>query len=143
MDMPTINGRRIAQTAAAASTAGPYIRRLMSDNELRDELRNLVRAASHFYEELGDDDRLHALVNDRKIRKDIDRIVEALQNAAQRVEKQSRGPRWSRYALIGGLAGATAALLVYPRTRERIMGAVGGVRRTTVDTVEDLQEKAA
>ena len=140
--MAMMDRTRVLRAAGAAGTAAPYVRRLMSDDRLREELRNLIGSATHLYNELSTE-KLDKIVKDDKIRKDVDSMIESMQKAGQRAMKQQRGTNWFGITLVSGIIGAVVALLVYPRTRHSIQNAVVNARRGTMHAVEDVQEKAA
>ena len=141
--MAMMDTRRVVRAAGVASAAAPYVRRLMSDESLREELRSLIRSANHLYDELSRNDTIDKLINDDNIRKDIDRMLESMQKAGRLATARRRGPNWLAIAIVGGVAGGIAALLVYPRTRRGIQGAYTTVRRGNLHAVEDVGEKAA
>ena len=141
--MARMDSRRVIKAAGVASAAAPYVRRLMSDESLRDELRSLIRSANHLYEELSRNDTIDTLLNDDSIRKDVDRMLESMQKAGRLATARRSGPNWLAIAIVGGVAGGIAALLVYPRTRRGIQGAYSTVRRGNLHAVEDVGEEAA
>jgi hypothetical protein len=64
---------------------------------------------------------------DGDARKDLDRMVAALQDGSVRVVRPRRSSHWGSW-LIGGtlIGGAVAGLLIYPGTRQPILRALGG-----------------
>jgi hypothetical protein len=118
------NRARVLWAAGAASAAAPYVRRILSDDELRGDLRGLIVAGRHLYEGLTTDGVSKLLDGDA--RKDLDRMVAALQDASERAVRPQRRSHWGS-RLIGGtlIAGAIAGLLIYPRTRKPILRALG------------------
>ena len=115
---------RMLRAAGAAGAAAPYVRRIVRDDELRDDLRALVDAARHLFEEIAASGPSKLL--DDEVRKDLDRIVASLQGAGGRVVSVRRRSHWGRW-LAGGAAigGAVAGLLIYPATRRQLLRAVG------------------
>ena len=67
------NRARVLRAAGAASAAAPYVRRVVSDDELRNDLRSLVVAGRHLYEGLTANGVSKLLEDD--VREDLDRIV--------------------------------------------------------------------
>jgi hypothetical protein len=110
--------------AGAASAAAPYVRRILSDDELRGDLRGLIVAGRHLYEGLTTDGVSKLLDDDA--RSDLDHMVAALQDASERVLRPRRRSHWGSW-LIGGtlIGGAVAGLLIYPGTRKPILRALG------------------
>jgi hypothetical protein len=113
-----MDGRSMAKAAGAASAAAPYIRRMMSDEELRQSVRDLANSASHLVRELQSEDRLHKLVDDKRVRKDVDEMLDAMQHAGRRIVKPRRN--WAMTFLWIGVAGGVVALLVWPRSRRQV-----------------------
>ena len=118
------NRARVLRAAGAASAAAPYVRRVVSDDELRNDLRSLVVAGRHLYEGLTANGVSKLLEDD--VREDLDRIVASLQGASERVIRPRRSSNWGSW-LVGGvlIGGAVAGLLIYPGTRKQILRAVG------------------
>jgi hypothetical protein len=118
------NRAKVLWVAGAASAAAPYVRRILSDDELRGDLRGLIVAGRHLYEGLTTDGVSKLLDDDA--RKDLDRMVAALQDASERVIRPRRRSHWGS-RLVGGtlIGGALAGLLIYPGTRKPILRALG------------------
>ena len=118
------NRARVLRAAGAASAAAPYMRRIMRDNELRDDLRTLIVAGRHLYEGLTQDGVSKLLDDD--VRKDLDRIISSLQGAGERVVRPQRSGHWGAW-IIGGtlIGGAVAGLLIYPGTRRPLLRSLG------------------
>jgi len=121
--MASDNRVRVLKAAGAASAAAPYVRRILSDDQLRADLQTIIQAARHLYSELSDEGAAKLL--DEDVRKDLDRIMEAVQGAGQRVvaPKRSHTASW----VVGGtlIGVAVAGLLIYPATRRQITRALG------------------
>jgi hypothetical protein len=118
------NRAKVLRAAGAASAAAPYVRRIMSDSELRDDLRALVIAGHHLYEGLTENGVSKLLEDD--VRTDLDHIVSSLQSASERVIRPQRGTRLAAWVIGGTLiGGALAGLLIYPGTRKPILRSLG------------------
>lgn len=118
------NRARVLKAAGAAGAAAPYVRRIMSDDELRSDLRTLIVAGRHLYEGLTSNGVSKLL--DEDVRKDLERIVASIQGAGERVIRPQRSSRRSSWIVGGALiGGAVAGLLIYPGTRKPILRAVG------------------
>jgi hypothetical protein len=118
------NRAKVLRAAGAASAAAPYVRRIVSDDELRRDVRTLVAAGRHLYGGLTADGVSKLLDDD--VREDLDSIVASLQGASERVIHPRRSSHWGSW-LIGGtlIGGVLAALLIYPGTRTTILRALG------------------
>ena len=115
---------RVLRAAGAASAAAPYVRRIVTDDELRSDLRSLVVAARHLIEGLSESGPSKLLEDD--VRKDLDRIVGSLQGAGDRVVHANDRSTWGRWVVTGAvIGGAIAGLLLHPTTRRQMMRAVG------------------
>ena len=118
------NRAKVLWAAGAASAAAPYVRRILSDDELHGDLRGLIAAGRRLYEGLTTDGVSKLL--DEDARKDLERMVAALQDASERVIRPQRSSHWGSW-LIGAtlIGGAVAGLLIYPGTRKPILRALG------------------
>jgi hypothetical protein len=118
------NRARVLRAASAASVAAPYVRRIMRDDELRNDIRTLVTAGQHLYEGLTENGVSKLLEDD--VRGDLDRIVSSLQAASERVIRPRRSTRLAAWVIGGTLIGtAVAGLLIYPGTRQPILRSLG------------------
>ena len=144
--MASDNRVRVLRAAGAASAAAPYVRRtapyvrrIMSDDELREDLRRIIGSARHLYQELSDEGV--SKLFDEDVRKDLDKIMEAVQEAGERIVAPPPRSHTGAWVVGGTLIGvAVAGLLIYPATRKTIMKAVGmsdGSAWIDVDTSGD------
>jgi hypothetical protein len=134
-------GRQIAKAAGAATAAAPYMRRLVDDQELRESLRSVFRSASRLYDELDADDRFRRILTDDHIRKDVDHMLEAMQDAGRRVVRPRRN--WGRIVLATTLAGALTMIALYAPARTRVMDAMKGTSSRANEMVRGGKEKAS
>ena len=97
---------------------------MLSDDELRGDLRGLIVAGRHLYGGLTTEGVSKLLDDDA--RKDLNRMVAALQDASERVVRPRHRSHWGSW-LIGAtlIGGAVAGLLIYPGTRKPILRALG------------------
>ncbi len=118
------NRARVLRAAGAASAAAPYMRRIMRDEALRNDLRTLVTAGQHLYGGLTENGVSKLLEDD--VRTDLDRIVSSLQGASERLLRPQRSNRLAAWVIGGTLIGAAVAgLLIYPGTRQPILRGLG------------------
>lgn len=123
--MAWTSSARFTKAAGAAAIAGPYVRRLARDEELRENVRDVVRSAGRLYERLGEDDRLRRIVNDESVREDVDEMLKAMQHAGQRVvRKPEPKRRWVSFLPLFFLAMAVMAVFAHRGTRRKIMGRI-------------------
>jgi hypothetical protein len=117
------NRVRALQAAGAASAAAPYVRRIVTDDRLRDDVRTIVNSAKHLYDSLAGEGASKLLDDD--IRKDVDRIMEAAQEAGDRV-LHPRRTNWAAWIAVGAVVvGAIAGAVIYKPSREYLKRSVG------------------
>ncbi len=123
MLMSRFSSGKMTKAAGVAALAAPYVRRVASDEELRDDMRELMRSANKLYTRVGRDNGLRGIVYDDRVRRDVENVLDAIQHGAQRVIPPP-APRhhWLRwFFIISAVIGGAAALLFYPRGREKVM----------------------
>jgi len=113
--------RRVTKAAGAATAAAPYVRRAIGDEQVREDLRSAATAVRHLVDEFTGDDRVRRLVTDTGVRRDVDEILEAMQDAGRRVLQPRRQRRWGWVFFWGSLAGAVTAVLAVPQSRAAIL----------------------
>lgn len=114
----TSKAKTVVKAAGVATAAAPYVRQLLEDDELRENLRQLARSASHLYGQVSRDDGLRTLATDDTVREDIDRIVASLQTGARLVTGERRRRRnWTTMIVAAGVGSAITAFVVYSRTK--------------------------
>jgi hypothetical protein len=108
--------------AAAFSGARPIAERLLYDDDLRDNIRTLIDSARKITDEVSDEnptDFVAKLWDDPKLRKEVEAVVEAVQEGARRIRGQrvrsGGGGRSGKLLLILLLAGG-AFLFLSPKT---------------------------
>ncbi len=127
---------KVAQAGAAAYAArnSPYVQRLLQDPELRDNLRTAFDSARSAYTRVSNGKSPgKAIIEDRKLHKDLQRSADAL-SAAQAAlkkgpKKQRRGFGLGRLLLLL-IVGAVGAL-----------GASEGLRNKVLDLVFGAEEE--
>jgi hypothetical protein len=122
-------------TGAAAAT--PYVRRLVTDDELRTDMSDFVRSAN---------DLVREVAADAQVRRDVADIIRSLQEGASRVRQDIRPQPhpWRRFAAGAGLFFAgigVAATLAYPRSRRGLVRVAGETRQRASTTVHDARER--
>jgi hypothetical protein len=111
---------RMARYTGTASAMAPIVRRLARDEELRDDLRVVLEAVRRLYGDLSHDDALkitRKIFTDADVRKQIDRALEAIEDAGSHVRSARKTSRaWLGWLLAGGVIGAIAAMYFTPKT---------------------------
>jgi hypothetical protein len=141
--MASTTAEQTAKAAQAVRRAGPYVRRAMTDKEFRDDLRRMMRSAGRLAGDVAGDgrgpERLRRLVGDSLVRGDVQALIGSALNARQRLTALP-APRRSYLpiVLIGTgvvIGGAITVLLMYPRSRQRIVAAAQDTRERTLHLV--------
>ncbi len=125
--------RRLVEAGAAAYSArnNPYLQRLAQDPELRDNLRTAFDSARSAYGRLSNGKGpAKAIVEDRKLHKDLQRAADAL-SASQAALKQGPKKQRRRGSGLGRLlllliVGAAVALGVSEGLRNKVLDLVFG-----------------
>lgn len=147
--------KKVSAAAGAATAAAPYVRRLMTDHELRSTVADLASLADRLYNELTEDDRLRDGSVAETLKHEAGRVVDTVQHTARRVtgaerrdekrrEEARRRTRWTvvRWAGFGVLLGGVAvALFLYPRSRSSIMHVADQTRERAGSTVREASDK--
>ena len=123
--------------ATAFGGARPVAERLLYDDDLRDNVRTLIESARNILDEVSDEEPTEIVTklwDNKKLRKEIETAVEALQEGSRRVRGQRvrSGGRSGKFLLVLLLAGG-AFLFLSPQTgpeARRIAGEVFGSLRS-------------
>jgi hypothetical protein len=126
-----------ATLATAFGGARPIAERLLYDDDLRDNVRTLIESARNILDEVSDEEPTEIVAklwDDKKLRKEIETAVEAVQEGSRRVRGQRvrSGGRSGKFLLLLLLAGG-AFLFLSPQTgpeARRIAGDVVGSLRS-------------
>jgi hypothetical protein len=135
--------RRVTRAAGAASAAAPYVRRAIGDEQVRDDLRAAATAVRHLIDEFTGDDGARRLVTDARVRRDVDEILEAMQDAGRRVLQPRRQVPWGWIFFWGSLAGAVAAAFAVPQSRAAILRGFDRLRGRVPAETEAAADEAA
>lgn len=110
-----------ASLAAIYAGARPVAERLLTDDDLRENLRTFIESARNIYEELSDEDLtdvIGKLWDDDKLRSQVEAAAGSVQEGAKRVRgekvKDGGGGGFGLFLLIVG--GALAFLFLSPKT---------------------------
>lgn len=121
----------VAKYAGAAGAAAPFVRRVMSDDELRHDLRTAIESAKKLYANIAQEQTAvlpRKLLSDSEIREQLDKAREALQDAGSRIKHDARPTtNWIPWVIVGGVAGVVATLFVLPQTSPRMRSMVSGL----------------
>lgn len=105
--------RTIGRVGSVAATTAPYVRRIASDEDLRDDVVNAVRAVG---------DLVNQIRSDEPLRNDLRSLLDSAQSARDHVVEDVKPRHFLRNLLIGaGLVTAALGVgiaLAWQRTRQ-------------------------
>ena len=125
--------KKAAAAAGAVSAAkdNPYVQRIVSDDDLRDNVRVAFESAKSAYERLSNGKApSKALMDDKKLHKDLKAAAEALRDAgaalreAPKKQKKRSGGFGRKLLLL--VVGAGVALAVSSELRSKVLDALFG-----------------
>ena len=123
--MATSRTRRAGE-AAWSAREHPYVQRLIEDDELRDNIRTAFDAAKSAYGRMANGKGpAKALMDDRKVQRDLRTAAESLREASEQIRGKRRRKRRGRLLLIG-LIGAGLALALSEGLRKKVLDALFG-----------------
>jgi hypothetical protein len=124
--------KKAAAAAGAVSAAkdNPYVQRIVTDDDLRDNVRVAFDAAKSAYERLSSGKApSKALMDDKKLHKDLKEAAEALRDAGAALrtapKKQKRRGGLGRKMLLL-VVGAGAAIALSSDLRSKLLDALFG-----------------
>jgi hypothetical protein len=125
------NKAATAAEAVAAAKDNPYVQRIVSDDELRDNVRVAFESAKSAYERLTNGKTpTKAIMDDKKLHKDLKAAAEALRDAgnalreAPKKQKKRRGGFGRKLMIL--VVGAGIALAVSGDLRSKVLDALFG-----------------
>lgn len=115
--------------AKAAAAAGPYIQRLLADEELRQNILEAVKAARHAYGRVSNGKSApKAIMEDKKLHRDLREAAQSLREASESL--RNGGPRAKRHPLrkllLIAVVGAVLALILNDDLRKNVLDALFG-----------------
>jgi hypothetical protein len=120
-----------AAGAVAAAKDNPYVQRIVADDELRDNVRVALESAKSAYERLSNGKApTKAIMDDKKLHKDLKAAAEALRDAgnalreAPKKQKKRRGGFGRKLMIL--FVGAGIALAVSGDLRSKVLDALFG-----------------
>ena len=112
--MAKSSGARAQQAREAARSAGsnPYVRRLIEDQELRNNVRDAFEAARHAYQRMSNGKGpVKAIAEDKKVQRDLRSAAESLREASEQIRGKRKKRRWGRLLVVALIGGALAIAL--------------------------------
>lgn len=119
-----------AAEAMSAAKDNPYVQRIVSDDELRDNVRVAFAAAQSAYERLSSGKApSKTLMDDKKLHKDLKQAADALRgagNALRAAPKKRRRRASPGRKLLVLVVGAGAAIALSSDLRSKLLDALFG-----------------
>ena len=118
-----------AGDAARSVASNPYVRRLLEDEELRQNIRVAFEAARNAYGRMANGKGpAKAVMDDRKVQRDLRTAAESLRDASQRLRGRRTGRR--RFglgkALLLAILGAALVLILSEDVRNAVLDRLFG-----------------
>ena len=113
-----------AYAAGKAVRSNEYVQRLVSDQELRDNLRSAFVSAKKAYGRVNGKGPAKAL-DDKKVQRELKDAASSLKEAADSLRGQKKKRRKGRILLVG-LVGAGLALALSEGLRKKVLDALFG-----------------
>ena len=130
-----------AGEAARSVASNPYVRRILEDEELRENIRVAFEAAKGAYARMSNGKGpATALMDDKKVQRDLRTAAESLRDASQQLRgKRSRGGGFGLgKAILIGIIGAALVLILSEDARrvvlDRLFGAEEEFEYTSTTT---------
>ena len=115
-----------AREAARSAGSNPYVRRLVEDRELRNNVREAFEAARHAYQRMSNGKGpVKALTEDKKVQRDLRTAAESLREASDQLRGKRKQRRWGRLLVIA-LLGAVLAIALSEDLRKAVLDRLFG-----------------
>jgi hypothetical protein len=117
-----------AGDAAKSVTSNPYVRRLIEDAELRENIRVAFEAAKGAYARMSNGKGpAKALMDDKKVQRDLRQAAESLRDASKQLRGKSTGRRFGLgKALLVAILGAALILILSEDARKMVLDKLFG-----------------
>jgi hypothetical protein len=115
-----------AGAAAAAVKESQYLRRVIDDEDLRDNIVEAYASLRDAYDRLSDGKHpASALLDDKRLQKDLRRAGESLRDAKHGLQGQRKRPGFGKFILVA-IVGAALALALSEDLRKKVLDALFG-----------------
>ncbi|MGH2957506.1 MAG: hypothetical protein ACRDL6_10980 [Solirubrobacterales bacterium] len=118
-----------AGDAARSVASNPYVRRLLEDEELRQNIRVAFEAAKHAYTRMSNGKGpAKSLMDDKKVHRDLQTAAESLRDASQQLRGRRTGGRRMSLGkiLLVGIVGAGLVLILSEDARKAVLDKLFG-----------------
>jgi hypothetical protein len=131
-----------ARDAAQAAYENPYVRKLIEDEDLRENLRSAYSSAKSAYGRISNGKGpTKALLDDKKVHKDLRNAADALREASDTLREREGSHRFMKLLFVA-FVGAVLALALSEDLRKAVLDRLFGAEEefeytsTTVPTPE-------
>jgi hypothetical protein len=118
-----------AGEAARSVASNPYVRRLLEDEELRQNIRVAFEAAKNAYTRMSNGKGpAKSLMDDKKVHRDLQTAAESLRDASQQLRGRRTGRRGLSLGkvLLVGIVGAALVLILSEDARKAVLDKLFG-----------------
>jgi hypothetical protein len=117
-----------AGEAARSVASNPYVRRLIEDEELRQNIRDAFDAARDAFQRMSNGKGpAKALVDDKKVHRDLQQAAASMKEAADQIRGKRSGGGFSLgKALLLALVGAALILILSEEARKAVLDRLFG-----------------
>jgi len=136
-----------AGEAARSVASNPYVRRLIEDEELRENIRDAFEAARGAFQRMQNGKGpAKALMDDKKVQRDLQQAAESLKTASDQLrgKRRSGGGFGLGKALLVAIIGAALILILSEDARravlDRLFGAEEEFEYTSTTTPDGSKE---
>jgi hypothetical protein len=116
-----------AGKAAAQARQNPYVQRFVEDAELRENMRGAFESARKAYRRMSNGKGpARALVEDKKLQKELRRTADSLQQATEQLRGKRRSHHTGRKLFMLAILGGIAALILSEGARKAVLDRIFG-----------------
>jgi hypothetical protein len=116
-----------AGKAAAQARQNPYVQRFVEDPELRENVRSAFESARKAYRRMSNGKGpAKALVEDKKLQKELRRTADSLQQATEQLRGKRRKRHAGRKRFMLAILGGIAALILSEGARKAVLDRIFG-----------------
>jgi hypothetical protein len=116
-----------AQEAATALRENPYVQRLIEDEDLRDDIRTAYESGRHAFGRMSNGKGpAKALMDDKKVQRDLKQAAESLRDASDRLRGKRQGGSTLKRLLVIGVVGGIAVLIFSEGARKALLDRLFG-----------------
>ena len=117
-----------AGDTAKSVASNPYVRRLLEDEELRQNIRVAFEAAKDAYARMSNGKGpAKAILDDKKVHRDLSQAAESFKDAADAIRGRRRGGGFGLgKALLIGIIGAALVLILSEDARNAVLDRLFG-----------------